>query len=289
MTTRAPSRIRLILAYSPAIPAMLGEPPPTQADLHFRIAGFPVRVHPFFWVISLLLGLNAFDGEPLGTLLAVAVVFVSILIHELGHAVFQRKFGGNPRIVLHGFGGLAICDNCDRSPRSQIIISLAGPFAGFLFAAATIAVLAIASGYIHFAPAWSNYAWAEALDPEFADRLLGIPLLVGRLWFQPFASPAVYNVFNMLLWINIFWGLMNLLPVYPLDGGRVSRELLTLGGDPQQGVIKSLQISIGVAAVVAVWSLISIGFLAAIMFGFLAYNNYQTLQAYSGRGPGYGW
>lgn len=268
---------------------MLGEPPPTQADLHFRIAGFPVRVHPFFWLISLLLGLNAFEGEPTGTLLAVAVVFVSILIHELGHTVLQRKFGGYPRIVLHGFGGLAICDNCDRSPRSQIIISLAGPFAGFLLAAVTLLFLAVASGYLHFAPMWGNESWADGLDRSLKAELVGLPLLVGTLWFREFESQAVNQVVFLLLWINIFWGLMNLLPVYPLDGGRVARELLTLGSNPQQGVIKSLQISIGVAALVAVWGLFAVGFFMAIMFGFLAYNNYQTLQAYTGRGPGYGW
>ena len=61
-------------------------------------------------------------------------MFVSILVHELGHAFVQRYFGGRPWITLYGFGGLASCNDCDRSPRSQIIISLAGPLAGFLFA-----------------------------------------------------------------------------------------------------------------------------------------------------------
>ena len=100
---------------------LLGEPAPTQADLHFRLFGFPVRVHPFFWVVSLLLGMGGRD-RPIrsNVLIWVAVVFVSILVHELGHAFMQRYYGGHPWITLYGFGGLASCNDCDRSPRSQI-------------------------------------------------------------------------------------------------------------------------------------------------------------------------
>lgn len=269
---------------------MLAEPPPTQADLHFRIAGFPVRVHPLFWVIALLIGLNSFDGEGLGALLAVGVVFVSILIHELGHAVLQRYFGGWPRIVLHGFGGLAICDDCDRSPRSQILISLAGPVAGFLLAVIVMLCMLLMSGFMTFEPFWSDSRWAANLDPGLVDKLVGLPLVVGTLWFERFDSSGVNDVVFMLLWVNIFWGLMNLLPVYPLDGGRVAREVMTLGPDPRRGIIWSLQLSIGVAIVAGVAGLLALGsFFLPILFGFLAYNNYQMLQAYTGRGPGLGW
>ena len=121
---------------------LLGEPPPTQADLHFRVFGIPVRVHPLFWIVTLFLGLAA-ARRPIRceTLIWVAVVFVSILVHELGHALMQRYFGGHPWITLYGFGGLASCNDCDRSPRSQILISLAGPVAGFLLAASSSLVV----------------------------------------------------------------------------------------------------------------------------------------------------
>ena len=96
---------------------MIGEPAPTQADLHFRAFGVPVRVHPWFWVIALLLGLGGGErADPMETVIWVAVVFVSILVHELGHAFPQRFYGGHPRITLYSFGGLASCDDCDRSP-----------------------------------------------------------------------------------------------------------------------------------------------------------------------------
>ncbi|NOZ40262.1 MAG: hypothetical protein GXP24_08560 [Planctomycetes bacterium] len=85
---------------------MLAEPPPTQADVHFRVLGIPVRVHPFFWIITLIIGMRGDSAPPAEVLSWIVAVFVSILIHELGHALVQRRFGGQPRIVLHGMGGL---------------------------------------------------------------------------------------------------------------------------------------------------------------------------------------
>ncbi len=268
---------------------MLSEPPPTQVDVHFHAFGFPVRIHPFFWAIALLIGLSSFKGEPLGALLSVPLILVSILAHELGHAVLQRRFGGRPYIVLHGFGGLAICGDCDRSPRSQILISLAGPIAGFLLAGVIVILLTLVSGYVAFQPAWSDQSWASQLEPELTSRLSGVWLAIGTIWYERFSSPAINDIFRILLYVNIFWGLMNLLPVYPLDGGQVAREVMTLGPDPRQGMIWSLQLSIGVAVVVALWGLFRYGPWMAILFGLLSYNNYRTLQSYTGRGPGLGW
>ncbi len=93
---------------------ILAEPPPGQGDIHFRIFGIPVRVHPFFWLIAVLLVIRG-DPKPAQVLIWVAAMFVSILIHELGHAWLQRRYGGRPRIVLYGMGGLAISEYDDRS------------------------------------------------------------------------------------------------------------------------------------------------------------------------------
>lgn len=268
---------------------MLGEPAPTPADLHFRVAGFPVRVHPLFWVVSLVLGMGTGRGkaDPLIALLWVGVVFVSILVHELGHTVMQRKYGGWPRIVLYGMGGLAICDNCDRSPRSQIIISLAGPVAGFLLATLVVLLLMV-SRFVEFVPVWRTPS-QEVL--ALGENLTVSWLVIGTLWFERFPSEAVNVVVRMLLLVNIFWGLINLLPVYPLDGGRISRELFTLNPyNSGDGIVRSLKLSIAVAIAVAVLGLVWLGKpLMALMFGFLAYDSYRALQAYTGRGPGYGW
>src|SRR6478736_1555485 len=123
---------------------LLSEPAPTRGDIHFRLFGIPVRVHPMFWLVAVILGAGSFgrgEVDPVDALVWVVVMFASILVHELGHATMQRAYGGNPWITLYGMGGLASCNDCDRSPRSQIIISLAGPIAGFLLA--TVIILAL--------------------------------------------------------------------------------------------------------------------------------------------------
>lgn len=237
------------------------EPPPSQADLSFHVLGFPVRVSPWFWGVTVLMAVGGRDrADPVDVLTWVVVVFVSILVHELGHAVLQRRYGGRPRIVLYGFGGLAISDDSGRSPLTQILISLAGPIAGFLFAVVTIAAIRLSGHAVQFG---------------------ALPGMVGKLipaW-EPYASPVVNALVFYLLYVNIFWGLVNLLPVYPLDGGRVSRELFTLR-QPYRGIVRSLWLSAAVAAAFAIFSLTRSAYFVAFMFGYLAYANYQTLQAY---------
>ena len=84
---------------------LLGEPPESQYDLHFSLLGIPVRVHPYFWLVSVLMGWN--QGDAKLALLWVAAVFVSILVHEMGHALVIRYYGWSPRVTLYSFGGLA--------------------------------------------------------------------------------------------------------------------------------------------------------------------------------------
>jgi membrane-associated protease RseP (regulator of RpoE activity) len=82
-----------------------------------------------------------------------------------------------------------------------------------------------------------------------------------------------------LLWVNIFWGIINLMPVYPLDGGSVTRNVL-LQADPVDGVRKSLWISVIVGALIALMAFFFLrSVFMAILFGFLAFQSYQSLQA----------
>lgn len=253
----------------------LVEPPPSQGDLHFSVLGVPVRIHPWFWLVTLLLGLQGQSTPPAEILLWIIAVVISIVIHELGHAVTQRRFGGRPRIVLYGMGGLAICEDCDRSSRAQILISLAGPAAGFAFALLLIVLLR---------------AMGQGVGIQFGDSLRmtagqivdtsGFYLFGGAILWERLANPHVNQMMLNLLWINTLWGLVNLLPIYPLDGGRISREVCQIG-NPRGGIILSLRISVFAAAAMAVFGLFMWqSIFTAIMFGYLAYSSYQTLQAY---------
>ncbi len=248
---------------------ILAEPPPTQADVHFRAFGIPVRVHPFFWIITLIIAMRGDSAPPAKVFSWLVAVFVSILIHELGHAFVQRHFGGHPRIVLHGMGGLAICGDCDRSTRAQILISLAGPGAGFLFAA-ILAVCVIFTGH-HFG------LYFLGQEPTFVPT--GIKLFGVWLLWEAFSSPHVNEMLSNLFFINIVWGMVNLLPIYPLDGGHVSRELCQLR-HPRDGMILSLRISMFAAIGMAFLGLSTQSLLVVLMFGYFAYSSYKTLEAY---------
>lgn len=243
------------------------EPPRTNFDLHFQLFGVPTRIHPGFWLVSFLLGFNVSEGGkyPMPVLIYIAVVFLSILIHELGHAFAMRRYGYSPRIVLYHMGGLAIPEESysfgtRRSRRdawSQILISLAGPGAGFLLAGVVIMMIFVGGGKF----------WVEPL-PSF------IP------WrFMPASSwpDAVTKLVSYMLFINIFWGVINLVPVLPLDGGQVSRELFMLR-DKYNGLRNAIMLSIGVGIVVAIALFSFDEQFAAIMFALLAVSNYLMLQ-----------
>lgn len=248
-----------------------GEPGPTQFDLRFRVAGFPVRVHPLFWLMAFLIG--AGGGEPLQLFIWIAAVFVSILVHELGHAIAMRYFGQDARIVLYMMGGLTIPESSPwrvssgrrvRGPVQQILISAAGPCAGFLLAGLVVAVVFAAGGGVRFV----------LLHNLFPVPLVTLPETAGPQW---------YEVAYSLLSVNIFWGLMNLVPVYPLDGGQIAREVL-VAQDPWEGVVKSLWLSVIVGGAVA-----AVGFVVlhdrflGILFGLLAFSNFMAIQNLRGR------
>jgi Zn-dependent protease len=245
---------------------LLSQPPPTPYDVRFSLLGIPVRVHPFFWVVAVLMGING-NEKPARMAIWVGVFFVSILIHEMGHALAARSFGWPPSITLHGFGGLASYRPTYRSPRNQILITAAGPLAGFAFAALVVVFLAVSGRHVQ-------------LERDFSSLL--------PITFDWFPSMELNILIYDLLYVNIFWGLVNLLPVLPLDGGQIANELLAVI-NPSDGLRQALWLSLVTAVVVAVaaYALLHMMYLS-IFFAYLGYTSYQTLQAYFGPGGGLG-
>ncbi len=227
---------------------MFGSIQPTRYDLAFSLFGIPVRVIPWHWLVSVMLGwdlMNDQENGPVLLLMWVAIVFVSILVHEMGHALAARLFGYSPHIYLYHFGGLAVFEPYrDYTTAKAILISLAGPAAGFALGIATWAAAKIAGSQ---GPGINNVLVLEAI--------------------------------RMSLWVNIFWSFINLLPVLPLDGGQVCRDVC-LAASPRNGMNVALWISIIVAALtgLAAWRLLGSLYMA-IMFGFLALQSYQDYQA----------
>jgi stage IV sporulation protein FB len=246
---------------------MLGEPAPTQYDLKFWLFGIPVRIDPWFWLVALILGYSSRDPVALASW--VLAVFVSILIHELGHAFVMRAYGFRPWIVLYGMGGLT-CRDTGYAYRSkgndslgQILISFAGPAAGFLLAA--VLVLAF-------------------LGAGYGGQLsLGGPL--GLTPGVQLSNTRFAFLINQIFFISVAWGLVNLLPIYPLDGGQIAREIL-LKFNSRDGIRWSLVLSIAAAVAMAAYGLVQWqDKYVAFLFGYFAFSNYVTLQNYGGRSP----
>jgi stage IV sporulation protein FB len=239
---------------------MLVEPGRTNYDLRFRLFGTPVRVHPFFWLFAAILGWNLLQDAQendgfIRIILWIIACFLSILLHEFGHIWMGMLFGARDGyIVLYSFGGLAVGANDLRGRWRRIAVSLAGP----------LIQLALFGGF------WL-VLWLSSAD-----------------WIRHL--PARVRFFlGQMLYINLVWPLFNLLPVWPLDGGQISREVCN-GFSPRSGVRFSLGLSIGVAALLAINGLVGYswgqGFLpyipadefTAILFGLLALQSYQLLQ-----------
>lgn len=235
---------------------MFGEVAHTPQDIQFQIFGIPCRIHPFFWIISAIFafpGGNQLPGSlVLGfTLVGMACLLISILVHELGHAVLIRRAGFQPSIVLHGFGGYAQYQP-QRSirPATLIAISFAGPGAGFILYGIVcgLEVLLMRADIFHRIP-------------------VGSALLLGDAIMQ-------------LKYINLFWGLINLLPIYPLDGGQIARTWLGSRWG-LKGVRQSLVVSIIASGGAALWFYQAGGHqlfsFPVVLFGILCF---QSIQAY---------
>jgi Zn-dependent protease len=188
--------------------------------LRFSLFGFPVRIHLWFLVVAGFIGLSGPDPDIARAAVWIAVVLVSVLVHELGHAFAARSIGAEPTIDLYALGGLTAFAPPRPLGRWQSVgISLAGPFAGFLLG------LLVLSG-------------AAALG---ADRP------------SPFVdanAPLVDVVVGASIWVNLYWGAVNLLPILPLDGGNVVRSLLPGDGARRDRIATVVSLACAVTIVV---------------------------------------
>jgi len=206
--------------------------------LSFSLLGFPIRIHWLFWVNSALLGGAITASSPTqiqGVLIWMAVVFVSILIHELGHAFVIRRFGDRRvEIALYAFGGLAI-GSVPHTRGGQVVISAAGP------------LVQIAVGAL----VWFVFAREGYLTNQLIRY-------------------AIYS----FVYVSVFWGALNLLPIIPLDGGRIFEAVV----GPAK-VRTALWVSLVCSLALAVYLGLHVGALfATLFFGLLAYNNWQRLN-----------
>lgn len=218
-------------------------------ELRFRIAGIPVRIEPGFWFMSALLGWGT--GNIRTVIVWIACVFVGVLCHELGHATAARAFGGQSEIILYSMGGLTSTKAVAPMGRLRsIVVSLAGPFAGFVLGGIVLAV-------------------STMLVP-------GEGGIVERLLSRPADAHLLGVAIEFLLWINLGWGLVNLLPVLPFDGGHVAQQLL---GGGEVGWYRAAWVSVVIGPSVAISSFVMGYTWAGLLFAFSSVQTVRELIA----------
>ena len=234
--------------------------------IRFSIFGIPVEIQPFFWVITAVLGgaLNARTPDSIfAVILFILAALVSIVVHELGHALTGIKLGGGrASILLTSFGGLAYNKGGRFNRQQRFWMIFAGPGAGFAFLLALIAGLSLVFGAADVLNFTSLILFGTR--PEFHSFEL-----LSFLREKPF----VFLFLKHLLWINFWWGMINLLPVMPLDGGQITDLFVR----PQRRVyLIGLVASATMAALSILW--LQSGY-TAMLFAFFAWKNYENMQS----------
>ena len=215
--------------------------------LRFRLGSITVLVHPTHFLLGLVFGLSSAGAFGSGTspgatltvvVTWVVVVFVSALVHELGHAVAFRVFGYPSTIQLILFGGIT-------TPVTDVPLG------------------------------WGKDLVSTLAGPVFGAVLGGI-----CWWLQGGATGALREALYLGALANAGWAVFNLLPILPMDGGRVTRTLLgrVLG---RRGVVAAHVIGVLTCAVLA-YGLLRLGAAASLTLVFVllfAMQNFQSLMA----------
>ncbi|MDQ3539605.1 MAG: site-2 protease family protein [Chloroflexota bacterium] len=202
-----------------------------------QIRGIQVNIHPTFGLVFVWAGLEWGIGSDRGAwplllgLLLVLLVFTSVLVHELGHCAMAQQFGVRVLdITLWPFGGVARIEQMPAQPKSELLIALAGPA--------------------------MNFAIAVALMPPVA--LVWVVFGRERIFTGPdiLSSITPGSLVAYIAITNIFIMLFNLLPAFPVDGGRMLRAALTPGLGRDRATSVAVAIGMGMAAliiVVGIW------------------------------------
>jgi Zn-dependent protease len=203
--------------------------------LHFR-GRIPISIYPTFWLFAALIGyLNSMSF--IGTLIWVAIIFVSVLFHEFGHALTALIFGQSPRIELVALGGLTYHNGQKLSFWKQFFIVLDGPIFGFLLVIIVTILLQV---------------------PAFSQGMTGSILSLTRV-------------------VNLFWTIVNLLPVMPLDGGQLLRIILErIFG--LRGFKYAILTSMIIAVSISLFFFLTHAFLIGALFFLLAFQSYDTYR-----------
>lgn len=213
----------------------------------FTWFGIPVHVHwTFGFILMYILWIGFASSLDLISMIWLMGYFIAlfgcVLLHEYGHALTARRYGVHTQdIILTPIGGIARLERMPEKPAQEFLVAIAGPMVNVV-----IAFLLFGLGWLIFdAEKWSLFKWFLENPPLFsADdestedmiREAGIPLS-GILFYMP-----------LLLLTNIILVVFNLIPAFPMDGGRIFRSLLAM----RIGRVRATQIAAWVGQGIAI-------------------------------------
>lgn len=217
----------------------------------FTLFGIEVRVH---WSFILILAWGAFvygggaDDTLVGALYGVLVIvllFVCVTLHEFGHALVAKHFKVNvPHITLLPIGGVASLERMPDKPLHEFLIAIAGPLVNFVLAA-----------LLFFPTLWVGGFAGLTTAQQLMTRM---------------QEPALSSLLLYLLITNIGLGVFNLLPAFPMDGGRVLRALLAFGISYVQATRIAVAVGRLMAALFALWGILN-GQIFLLLIAFFVY------------------
>jgi len=206
------------------------------------IAGIDIKVHAAF-LLALVWGAVMWGGgRPSGLAygaLLTLVLFAVVVLHELGHALAARLYGIPVQdIVLLPIGGVARLSRMPEKPIEELVVALAGPAVNVAFAVLLAPVVLMGSG---------------------------VDLLNGTLpSLDSMATPTAMGFATFLLMVNVSLLLFNLIPAFPLDGGRVLRSLLAFRLSRSKATRAAVLIGRGLAILLGVYGLLTSNFFLAL-------------------------
>lgn len=206
-----------------------------------RVAGIDVRIHATFFLLLAVFGYIGYgDGGVAAawTMMAfILLLFGCVLLHEFGHALAARCFGiRTPDITLLPIGGLARLERMPRQPWQELVVALAGPAVNVVIAAGLFLVLGNITN------------WGELLRPE---------------------ATGPKQVLLQLMVVNIWLVVFNLIPAFPMDGGRVLRALLAMRFSYTRATQVATWVGQGLAVVFALYGIINGQFLLLLIAVFV--------------------
>lgn len=209
--------------------------------------GIDLFVHWSFALVVAYVAISTRDGGTTGMAFAIAQllgVFLCVTLHEYGHAMAARRFGiGTADITLLPIGGVARLKSMPRIPWQELVVALAGPAVNVVIAAMIVGGLWIfTDGLIlrGLAAEVKDYLGIEVIDGALAESL-----------FQILVAPSWLSYITVMLVVNCFLVAFNMIPAFPMDGGRVFRSVLAMVSDYRNATVIASRVGVVLAVLMA--------------------------------------